>query len=258
MFGLNDEERVKQIVCKSLLTRQKLREILELDEGNEANDMLIYLVAFIHRSMQRHVGMCQERLEFLGDAIINLLVAELLYHKFPDADEGVLTKYRTRIVKGDTLSFFAKKLDLESCIVLSSNAQSLKKSNEQSFKRVCEDTFEALVGALFLDKGICACRIFLMKLLNNSMLLNELLEEDNFKELLSKYGHEVFSKKPKYEVSSITGPAHQRQYQVLVKFDNKVYGEATALSKKGAEMAAARNAVQLLRNTNTSVIEALS
>jgi len=232
-------EMVQCLLQKSKITRSVLCKMFD----TEVNDMRPYCMAFVHRSMQKSLGMSQERLEYLGDSIINLIVAELLYEKFPDCNEGELTKMRTRIVKGDTLSAFAKALSLDNYVIMSNNAQSLKRINKQSFKRVCEDTFEALIGALYVDKGMHVCQLFIMKLLNQQLDINELFQDDNYKEMLNKMVHQMYGNKPTYEVQTLQGPAHQRTFTTVVKVNGVEQGLGVAQSKKSAEMAAAKNAI---------------
>lgn len=242
-------EMVECLLHKSKISRSVLCKMFD----TEINDMRPYCTAFVHRSMQKALGISQERLEYLGDSIINLIVAELLYEKFPDCNEGDLTKMRTRIVKGDTLSSFAKALNLENYIIMSNNAQSLKRINKQSFKRVCEDTFEALVGALYVDKDLRVCKLFIMKLLNQQLDITELFQDDNYKEMLNKMVHQLHGSKPAYEVQCVQGPAHQRSFTTIVKVNGLQQGQGTGQSKKSAEMAAAKHAIEAISHSCRTV-----
>ncbi len=224
---------------KRLLSTDKsfydeLRRITGLFPGNEE----LYKLAFIHKSasLRLHDGLVinNERLEFLGDAILDAVVAEYLYTRFPDKKEGFLTQTRSKIVNGDYLGQLAIQLGLDKFII--SHAH-----NYYSNKHILGDAFEALIGAIYLDHGYKAVKKFVFKqLLKKHIDLTQLLlTETNYKSRLIEW-----AQKDKKEVSFQTDLEVNDTYipefisQVIV--NDKVIAKGKGLSKKEAEQNAAK------------------
>ncbi|PKP10861.1 MAG: ribonuclease III [Bacteroidetes bacterium HGW-Bacteroidetes-4] len=224
---------------KRLLSTNKdfydeLRRITGLFPGNEE----LYKLAFIHKSasLRLHDGMVinNERLEFLGDAILDAVVAEYLYTRFPDKNEGFLTQTRSKIVNGDYLGQLAIQLGLDKFII--SHAH-----NYYSNKHILGDAFEALIGAIYLDHGYKAVRNFVFKQLlkkhiDLSLLLNT---ETNYKSRLIEW-----AQKDRKEISFQTDLEDVDMFipefisKVIV--NDKVIAKGKGLSKKEAEQNAAK------------------
>jgi len=230
----------KRILSTDKAFFDKLRYITGLWPINEE----LYKLAFIHKSASLRMpsGMLvnNERLEFLGDAILDAVVAEYLYNKFPYEKEGFLTQTRSKIVNGDYLGQLAMQIGLNNFVV--SHAQ-----NYNNNKHILGDAFEAFIGAIYLDHGYSAVRKFLLKkLLKEYINLEEILiTETNYKsqliELAQKDKKEVtFSTKLKEDCTS-----HLKFISFAV-IDNEVIASGLGASKKEAEQDAAKHSLNKL------------
>jgi ribonuclease-3 len=220
--------------------------------GHRVHDLSHYRQAFVHKSMHRVVGVSCERLELLGDAVINLAVADMLLEAYPSSTEGFITRVRVKIVSGKQLARFAKSLELHRWLVLSTNARTM---NVAQNDRILEDVFEAFVGALYSDMGFEACRAFMMHVIHEHIDLDALVTEDNYKDLLSRYAqHQAGSIHVEYETERVEGPAHKRLFTSVVKLNGVRRGSGSASSKKTSEMLAARDALAFLNVDTTAAI----
>jgi ribonuclease-3 len=182
------------------------------------------------------MGVSSERLELLGDACVNLVVAEMLMHKFPKANEGFITRVRVKLVSGKQMTVFARRLELQKWLVLSNNARFMK---VESNDRILEDIFEAFCGAIFVDCGYDACRSFILRVIELYADLQNLSIESNHKDLLSRYVQQHALGTVVYELQETNGPAHRREFVTRVLVNGKEVGTGTAASKKTSEMNAA-------------------
>lgn len=225
------------------------RRQIEAFVGMPVGDLRIYERALRHRSVLRgqpnsHLQ-SNERLEFLGDAVLGVAVAERLYDEFPDRDEGFLTRLRARLVNGPMLASYAEALDLGPLLLLSSNmAQAEGRSNPT----ILADAFEAVLGALYLDQGFPAARRFVFALLDEHVDLDEIAEQrSNFKSLLLEYVQARGQAQPVYHVVAEEGPSHDRRFTIEVCVEDVALGLGRARSKKQAEQEAACEALERLR-----------
>ena len=189
-----------------------------------------------------------ERLEFLGDAVLSLVVNEFLFKKYPEKREGDLTKMKSVIVSKPILSFYAKKYDLGSVIFLSENAQ---KSRVGEADSVLADTLEAIFGAAFLDGGFeaasaCIRRVLLSDL--TDIFYNE--DNINYKSLLQEYIQALHKVPPRYQVRSTSGPEHDKEFAVEVGVKGTNLARGVGKTKKLAEQEAAKLAYKKLLNTD--------
>ena len=197
-----------------------------------------------HRSAGRDNN---ERLEFLGDAILNLVVAETLYHRIPQAPEGVLTRARAGLVRRSTLAELARSLDLGSALKLGGGE---RKSGGSDRESILSDAFEALVGAYYLDAGLEACRSWLLDLLadrleNASNASTGKDAKTDLQEFLQARGLPL----PVYAVTEVRGAAHERSFTVVCEvtgLEDAAIGTGT--SRREAEQSAARRSLDLLRD----------
>ncbi len=213
----------------------------------------LFFESLLHRSYLQYVGatwQSNERLEFLGDAVLNCLVAEHLYESYPDMEEGELTKVRSRLVNRKTLAQRARDLQLSDFMLLSSSAiQSLEGGSES----ILSDAFEALIGAIYLDGGIEPAREFVHRtLLSNTSVVQTALQDDNYKSALLEYSQGRALGVPRYAVLREEGPDHDRRYTVEVFLGSESFGIGTGRSKKDAEQAAAARALEKI---NTPSLE---
>ena len=183
-----------------------------------------------------------QRLEFLGDAVIQLILTDELYRLFPKFSEGHLTKLRSRLVSGEALRRYAAKIELGSYLRLGKGEEANGGRNRPSN---LADAFEALAGAVYLDGGFDAARAFL---LNNFREFIEEIKaepgENNPKGELQEYLQSISLKSPRYIIVSQEGPDHQKRFLAEVKWEDLTLGRGSGSSKKEAETAAASEALE--------------
>lgn len=236
-------DQVTLLKHHSKITRHDVQAII----GVEINDMLPYYTAFVHRSMFKRLGVSQERLELLGDAVLGLIVAENLYDTHKDCDEGFLTKARTKLVNGKTLNDVAQKIGVDRFIIMSQNAGRIRAVNPSSFKHIAEDTLEALIGALYIDKGLMACKVFLKNNILKHVPADILHNDDNFKDILIKLCIKFGKDKPLYTITENTASSLRFHAQVCtLAHPNNILGQGAGACKKDAEKMAAKQAVDML------------
>ncbi len=207
----------------------------------------LFKQAFTHRSYLNEVREkipSNERLEFLGDSIVSFIVSEYLYKKYPNFDEGTLTHLRSLLVNTKTLFLLAKKLNFGSLLLLSKGEEESKGRENES---LLENSFEAFVGALYLDQGLKAASDFLgIELLSKA---DRIVQKKEFKDPKSLLQEKVQAKKqpsPTYKVITESGPAHARLFTVGVYAQNKILGIGEGRSKQIAEENAAKEALSVL------------
>ena len=201
--------------------------------------------AFVHRSYLNEAKLkisSNERLEFLGDSIISFVISNYLYTKYPDFNEGNLTNLRSLMVNTKSLSEIARELNMGQLLKLSKGEEESKGRENAT---LLENSFEAFVGALFLDQGMNS----VTKFLNNTLFpkIEELANKKAFKDPKSLFQEKVQARKqgsPLYRVLEETGPAHAKTFKVGVFVNGKKLGEGTGKSKQIAEESAAKIALE--------------
>lgn len=215
--------------------------------GLQFNDWLLLGRSLTHRSyLNEHPEALEdnERLEFLGDAVLDFVVGAWLYNRYPEMPEGDLTRMRSALVHTEQLAEFAKQINL-------GNAMRLGRGEMQGGGRercalLC-DTFEALIGALYLDAGIEAVRTFLSPLLQETadlVLINHKTEDP--KSLFQEWAQAQGFSTPQYVTCSATGPDHSKIFEVNVLMNGEVLGSGSGHSKQVAAKAAAQDALRRL------------
>jgi ribonuclease III len=182
-----------------------------------------------------------ERLEFLGDAVLDLIVTEILFKKFPTENEGFLTKLRAKIVRGDTLFELSKMLGLNEYLEIGDRAagQGIELS-----KSVLSDVYEALIAAIYVSLGYRKAFEFVEWNLDHFFDFDDLVTKiDNHKSMLMEYSQSEKMSLPRYVVISEDGPGHDKTFHVAVYIEDKKLGEGKGKSKKKAEQLAAKNAL---------------
>jgi ribonuclease-3 len=208
------------------------------------NEKLLQM-AFIHRSYlneSKDASESNERLEFLGDSILSFVISEYLYNTYPDFDEGILTNLRSLVVNTKSLAKMAKKLDFGSHLKLSRGEED---SGGRENDSILANTFESVLGALFLDQGIEATRTFLHKVLVPE--IESYVEKKVFKDpksLLQEYVQARKQNSPMYKVLHEEGPAHAKQFTIGVFVGDILAGEGKGKSKQEAEEQAAEQALE--------------
>jgi ribonuclease-3 len=229
------------------LTPANLAE-LEGKLGYVFADRTLLSRALLHRSHIHVTGQeresSNERLEFLGDAVLGLVVNEELYHRFPDRSEGDLTKMKSLLVCGARLSEVATSLDLGVHIRMSRSEAATGGRHRSS---ILADTTEALIGAVYLDGGLDAAREVIRRVaLKNSEGVLARRSLRNYKSRLQEMIQAEFKTPPRYKVLDVDGPDHDRLFRVAVTFGGRVLGSGEGRNKKSAEQSAARAALEEL------------
>ena len=208
----------------------------------------LFLQALIHRSYLQHTDErweSNERLEFLGDAILSFVVAEHLYRTYPEMEEGNLTKLRSRLVNRKILAQRSKNLHLSDFLLLSTSAAQSIDSGSES---IIADAFESIVGALYLDGGFAAAKRFIYAaLLENPEVFSSAMMDDNYKSALLEYVQARSLGIPRYSVTQEEGPEHDRRFTVEVTIGTQSWGVGSGRSKKEAEQSAAADALERIQ-----------
>ncbi len=245
------EEKNKTKYISRLLTPEKFSE-LEKIIGFSIKNRTYFIQALMHRSFLEHntgYDVSNERLEFLGDSILNLAVAEYLYEEFPDKNEGFLTKVRAKLVNRLALADAADGINLASFLLISKN---LSNNFKNSSRTVLADAFEALIGAIYLDNGLGAAKNFIERaLIDSNMKEGVYLIDENFKSQLLEYTQANKIENPIYSVIKEEGPQHNRTFTVHVTINNVEYGIGKGKNKKSAEQNAAHDALYNLMKENS-------
>ena len=186
-----------------------------------------------------------ERLEFLGDAILDFIIGEYLYHRFPEMAEGRLTNLRSALVRTERLAYFAGLINLGDYLYLGHGED--ESGGRQRAAILC-DAFEALIGALYLDKGVEPTRDFVYDLIEPS--LEEILNSDSEKDAksqLQEVAQSHYQLPPTYRTVNEEGPDHAKEFTVEAMIGEQIYGRGKGYSKQTAAQAAAQRALDALR-----------
>lgn len=202
--------------------------------GFYPHQISIYKQAFLHKSVLHNTELqpfeSNERLEFLGDAVLDIVISDYLYQKFPKKNEGYLTKLRSRIVSRKTLNNLGVKIGLQ---------ELMKSKLERASKSVYGDALEALIGAIFLDKGYTAAQQFIKeKLLQNHIDIEDVVQtETDFKSRVIEWSQKH---KARFEFKISEGEeSYEKFYTAELIINNENKGKGVAFTKKQAEQAAA-------------------
>ncbi|HXV12793.1 MAG TPA: ribonuclease III [Candidatus Krumholzibacteria bacterium] len=215
-------------------------------------DRSLLVASLVHRSYYAGTEInaalqSNERMEFLGDSVLSLVVNEHLYKRYPERTEGELTKMKSVVVSKQILAHLAKKMDLGRYVLVSENAQ---RAGVSTMESVVADALEAVFGAVFIDGGFEAARRVVLGVLPDN--LGEVISQEgtiNYKSLLQEYIQALHKVPPRYRVHSTTGPDHDKQFAVEVVVKGNILGSGTGKTKKDAEQKAAREAYRRLTNS---------
>jgi len=242
--------RVKGRVSSQGLSPERRRELRTLCRrlGVSIGDLRLLNQALMHRSYVHDAdltrGESNERMEFLGDAVLGLVVNEHLYARYAKRQEGRLTKIKSLIVSEAVLSRTAEEAGLGEFLLLSENERSSGGGERAS---ILADSFEAVICAIYLDSGLGAARRFIHSHILSS--IDELLQVEeykNYKSIVQEYAQREFGSRPRYRVVSAKGPEHERTFFVELRLSGRSLGRGEGKNKKEAEQMAARNALSKL------------
>lgn len=225
-----------------------MKEFSKLEKNLDLkfNNIDLLKQAVVHRSyLNEHPDFPlphNERLEFLGDAVLELIVTEYLYNNYPNP-EGDLTNWRASLVNSNMLSVIAKKFDIEKYLFLSKGES--KDSNSKARQYILANAFEALIGAIYLDQGKESAKDFIFK--NLIVELEDILKNKSYQDPKSRFqeiSQDKYGITPCYKVLSETGPDHAKNFVIGIFIDKELVAEGRGSSKQEAQMDAARNALE--------------
>lgn len=244
------ESNLQSAIIYEELTRKDIEKIIEM----KPIDIIKYKKAFVHKSVVCVAVECKklpefmhesyERYEFLGDSVLNLTVAKMLFNKYPNEQEGFLTKVRTKLVNGKTLAFLAKKLNLNKFLILNYKVENI---NGRNNSRILEDVFEALICSINEDLGFEYAEKFILNTINKYIDFDEFIIDDNYKDILLRFCQQKFSCTPEFDIIETIGPPHNRTFKVICKIDNLKYKEGIGRSKKIAEQYSAKETLKYFK-----------
>ena len=212
--------------------------------GHAFADRGLLRAALTHASGAQHRLASNERLEFLGDAILGFIVCEYLYHAFPDSLEGDLTRIKSVVVSRETCARITRQLGLTDFLIVGKGLV----ANQEVPLSVLSDLFESVVAAVYLDAGLEPVRDLVARLLEPEILKVASGEEgSNHKSVLQQVAQRDYGVTPTYEVVEETGPDHSKSFQVSAQIGARRYAPAWGRNKKEAEQRAASNALAQLR-----------
>lgn len=229
-----------------VLSDERVAELEQL-LGVDIHLPSLYEQALTHRSYLQVVNSPEhrsnERLEFLGDAILGMVTAEYLFYNNREVLEGELTKMRSWIVNKKSLAICARAIKLDSFLFLSYSAsQSLQRGNDS----MLADALEAIIAAIYLDRGFDEVRRFIVEKLLPIMVQESLVHDTNYKSLLLETVQAKGQPAPRYVVTREEGPDHEKHFTVDVIVDDAVIGSGSGRNKKDAEQAAAEAGLEFL------------
>mgnify|MGYP003340537955 CR=1 FL=1 len=228
-------EEALSIEAKTILCQERI--------GYRFRDPSLVVSALTHASVATSRAHSNERMEFLGDAILGMVVCEQLFKAYPEYLEGDLTKVKSVVVSRRVCAKISKALGLEDCMIVGRGM--LRTSMPRS---LLSDVFEALVAAVFLDGGIDQAREFILKHLDPEIrLAAEGQSVGNYKSLLQQLAQGNMKGSPVYRVVGESGPDHSKYFEVSAEVAGKRYASAWGRNKKEAEQRAAANAIAQLR-----------
>ncbi len=221
-----------------------MHRFIQLEEclGYKFQNYELLVEALTHKSHKQNRN--NERLEFLGDAVLDLIVGEYLYEKFPDVCEGELSKLRASIVNEKGFERVAKHIDLGRYIFLSLAEENNRGREKAS---ILSNAFEALIGEIYLESGLQKAKEISLKLILEvfpKIDLESIFRD--YKTTLQEMTQATIAQTPKYIVESSSGPDHQKEFVVVVEIGDKSIARAKGKSKKSAQQEAARLAIEIL------------
>jgi len=218
------------------ITREDINRITGFNPINVS----FYQDAFIHKSVLRFVNnFSYERLEFLGDSVLNLIVAKFIFTKYSDKEEGFLTRIRTKLVNGKTLSYLANKLELSKFLILSKNIENIGGRNND---RILEDVFEAFLCSMFKDLGYDYVEFFVIDLINKYIDFSEIEKDNNYKDILLRHCQQNFNTTPTYKlIDTENNNKNIKKFTTVVIIKDTEYESGVGKTKKLAEQEASKN-----------------
>jgi len=224
-----------------MVTQERLKSLKDLQKklGVHLQDIDLLNQALTHSSYAKSLSKenvpDNERLEFLGDAVLELITTKYLFKKYSHFNEGELSKLRSKIVSKENLSHQARRIGIGKYLMVGKDQEEIKSQDAP-----LADAYEAVIGAIYLDRGLEVTEEFIFNLLTDEK--EDLKKMQDFKSLLQEYSQSMHKVIPKYKVIQEIGPDHKKKFRVKVKIGKVVSGEGWGISKKKAEKMAAQDA----------------
>jgi len=219
------------------LARKRQLEEFQRRLGIKFSNLELFDRALTHisyaKSLNKEDIPYNERLEFLGDAVLELVVAEYLFRRYPNSSEGDLSKLRSIIVSEEALSYCARKIKVGDYLLVGKDQEEIR-----SQSALLADAYEAIIGALYLDGGLEVVRDFILRILLKEE--EKIKEIRDFKSRLQEYTQSLYKSVPEYETVQEVGPDHNKTFKVRVKVEGRVLGEGWGSTKRKAEKMAAK------------------
>lgn len=223
--------------------------MIEKKLGYKFKDRKLLKTALTHSSYANETSVeSNERLEFLGDAVLGFVVARVLYDRYPDAAEGKLSKMRSAIVSRMNFAHYAQELKIDKQLLLGKGEENTGGSLRQSN---LAGAFESVIGAIFIDGGYRKVNSIITKLLKNCLSGDQEIFKD-YKTKLQEVAQRKFRKVLKYKVVLEEGPPHDKFFHIEVKLGRKCLGKGVGRNKKQAEQEAAKEGLEFISRQNNS------
>jgi ribonuclease III len=253
-FKTSHEGNFPKVGFLSLELKQNLENIL----GIKINREEIFEQALMHRSYLQVLGdskfLSNERLEFFGDSVLGMVIAEYLFSLHTNTLEGDLTKMRSWLVNQNSLALCARKFHLDKFIMMSHSAA---KSIEQGSNSILCDCLEAIIAAIYIDSGLESARKFILDSLLPILMSKRVMVDKNYKSILLETVQAHGKPSPKYIVLEEEGPDHDKEFKIGVYVEDVLLASGLGKSKKLAEQDAAHNALENeeIYINNTQIID---
>jgi len=219
---------------------------LEVNLNYKFKSKELFLEALTHKSFKKEIN--NERLEFLGDAVLDLIIGELLYIKFPNSNEGELSKMRAALVNEEGFNILAKFINLGKYIFISPAEENNKGREKPS---LLSNAFEAIIGAIYLEAGLKEVEKIVYNLIDknyDSIDLDSLFKD--YKTAIQELTQAYYGVTPEYRTLKSFGPDHKKEFEIAVFIQDKEYAKAKGKSKKVAQQEAALIALEILKNSS--------
>ncbi len=242
---------MQALFCKRLLQERdivmKLQKEFEEKIGYHFQDGRLLKQALTHSSYanERHMGKQadNERLEFLGDAVLEIVSSEFLYHRYPDYPEGELTRLRASMVCEPALAFCTRDLDLGRYLLLGKGEN---QTGGRERKSILSDALEAVIGAIYLDGGFASAKEFIFQFVLNDIEHKQLFFDS--KTILQELVQGNYNQQLQYFLVREEGPDHDKKFVVEARIGDTIYGQGTGRTKKSAEQEAAYQTLMKLKH----------
>jgi len=232
--------------------KERLRKLKDIERliGHRFKNKALLSQALTHKSYANEKDKMaygdNERLEFLGDSVLGIVISRVLYDDCPNRDEGILTRYKSQLVSGSTLSRIAKNLKIGDFLLLGKGEEA-SGGRKHASNLLC--ALEAIIGALYLDGDLKASAKFINRVFKSEIeLVKEGKGSKDYKSVLQQLALKKFKTMPSYKIISEVGPDHKKHFIVEALISGKRYGIGSGYNKKSAEQASAKEALSALED----------